>query len=355
MTCANASTRVAETNPSLRGTSGSLQPTRRPPEALPVFLAAFGLASCAERGTSLLVDPEAVRDHCDRYVAILSERLVECYGGDVEYRRRNIVLPICPPYILGRDEVALEVGAATECIELLRTWDCGQNLPFVCPGVVGVGIDGDECSTDIGCAPDYECSRGCGRCRKIPAGQAHGRRCSESAGSAACSDDDRCTAYSSAGRSYCSHAPGAACTSSSGFCGPDASCYDGQCRPLADVGRDCMADTDCAGYLECLEIPSGLRRCMLGARFGTSCGDSRRYCAGGAGVCDDVSGICSQFPADGFPCLSDGACETQSTCDYEGTGLCRAPPALGEACDNDWLWCADGECTRGICRETCGG
>lgn len=324
---------------------------RRAPVLLAPWMACC-LLSCETTHTTLLVNPEAVREFCDRYVAVLAPRLVDCYGGEPAYLVRNISHEICPATFSRRDTVALSVEFADECIKSIATWNCGEKRSVACrSAIVGQGGRGAECSTDLGCAADFECSGPCGRCRRIPSMREHGQACAPIEGLAACMSGQDCADYGF-GRHYCSQVLGAECERF-GFCGPDASCYEGRCRRKAEVGGGCSSFRDCAAHLECNSVGMGRRECMMGAALGAQCTESSVDCAGYTGACDEDNGICQPFPANGAPCLRDGTCEAWSTCDYDGTMLCHPLASLGEPCNDEWLWCREGECSRGVCREPC--
>jgi hypothetical protein len=141
---------------------------------------------------------------------------------------------------------------------------------------------------------------------------------------------------------------GGACTGAPGECAGSLTCVGGVCGRLPDLGEACSPDVGCRFGLRCL---SG--RCAPPPAAGESCATVAcgRYLVCRNGVCEPWQYTTPGERCDvqaGPQCGRSGSCQKP---DGSTSGVCIAPVAEGQACDDlygpyclPWLHCNQGVC-----------
>lgn len=180
-----------------------------------------------------------------------------------------------------------------------RTW-----LPY-CSPLAGDGRSGAGCSANYDCRAGLACDHITSSCK--PVGQAEGDECPFS----------RSNPYPTFAGWWCSSGYPLLCT-------PDSVGDTPVCRELPGLGEPCPIER-CGPGLRCSTFNGGV--CEQRGERGDECEPGLDSCIDGWCPPD---GVCAALPADGEPCLENGACRQGSSCE---AGVCfpSALCAVGDA------------------------
>jgi hypothetical protein len=327
----------------------------------------------------------------------ISCRIAETEIGDFsEWRLEETVPDVAPE---AADACIAWLGTAS-CEDVARGTEgtpCDGAFTLASEGGDGgsggsAGLD-EECSSDDDCQADLFCAPAtvdrmaaivhCAVCRPRVG---EGAECQQY--SRMCSEGLYCT-YEPGGPRRCRAfaADGASCTEqeqcASGFC------HDSVCDPGGESGDPCAERSDCRYEFYCDASACVARRANGGActadeqcEYG-NCDEPTSTCGLPEGaMCsygtDCASRTCTASvcgaAGPGSRCSTDSECGAGLVCSWgSGSGYCRMPGAVGEACDRDEEcasgWCnsasdqcgerraigeactGSAECDPGICRE----
>jgi hypothetical protein len=185
---------------------------------------------------------------------------------------------------------------------------------------VELPVNGQQCTTAIGCAQGSYCDSGTFECTPLKvAGDScvDGRECAYGLG---------CVGVSRT----CKALPASGEPCPDGLCRDDGLRCATTCMPLGLPGAMCQSSSDCSPYYTC-DFSTTTPTCKKPPSIGDMCSSGNTRCFEEASYCDSTTLVCVAGKADGEACTTSLQCQSEN-CDFTtgtGTGTCGVPSCSG--------------------------